>query len=84
MTTGASRASFSLGRPFALDASEITVSKPCAPVRSVLFPSRNHRSQQDKSSATDPLREEELDLAEIIQGHRIALCDMVEPIARAL
>ena len=72
--------SFSLGRPFTLDASEITVRKPS----STLNTAHELRTTyvQPYSRASGPI--EPMDLMALISEQRIVLCDLVEPIARAL
>lgn len=80
-----SRASFSLGRPFTLDASEITVSKP-----SVSTDATSPRWKEYQPNAIQQMNppystsEAPHDLIGLISEHRITLYDLVEPIARAL
>ncbi|KAK4493618.1 hypothetical protein PRZ48_015285 [Zasmidium cellare] len=78
------RSSFSLGRPFTLDASELNVSRPRAasPASQTQwspFPTTADPSK-DGYSQTRPMP----DLVDAICEQRIALLDTVEPIARAL
>ncbi|KAK3703945.1 hypothetical protein LTR37_014163 [Vermiconidia calcicola] len=84
------RASFSLGRPFTLDASEITVSKPGASVNTPAInaapTSWNEYPSSSATQASPALDSAQAasELADAISEQRVTLCDMVEPIARAL
>ncbi|KAI6910048.1 hypothetical protein KC316_g3010 [Hortaea werneckii] len=74
------RMSFSLGRPFTLDGSEITVKKPTPDSFSYTelwqpYPSTIARSPHSSGG---------LALLDVISAQRINLCETVEPIARAL
>jgi hypothetical protein len=70
--------SFSLGRPFTLDASEITVPwpRPRNDLEEI-----EHQNQSWGSNAQVP---DQHDFVALITKRRIHLCDIVEPIARAL
>ena len=77
--------SFSLGRPFTLDASEIAVRRPNASVkpsyglwRAYLQPTSEQAYPQSLHLGETP------DLLGLISEQRIILCDLVEPVARAL
>ena len=81
--------SFSLGRPFTLDASEITVRKPSAsfsPSHGTwrAYPPPPPTTPQVYSKSFEVGSRETPDLIGVISEHRIKLCDLVEPIARAL
>ncbi|KAF2716567.1 hypothetical protein K431DRAFT_289305 [Polychaeton citri CBS 116435] len=83
------RASFNLGRPFTLDKSEITVHRPCNASNisqddMSLLPSLPS-SGVDFHGVPDLVQSGgPLPLAAVIVEKRIELCDLVEPIARAL
>lgn len=70
--------SFSLGRPFTLDASEITVPWPSPRDR------REENASQHQIFNSGGPSLEQTDFAALIMKKRILLCDIVEPIARAL
>lgn len=76
------RTSFTLGRPFTLDASEILVRKPTAAMR----PSYSLWSIYPQGAIEEGagMTEGTPDLVGIISEQRIVLSDLVEPIARAL
>lgn len=76
-----SRTSFSLGRPFTLDASEITVRKPDSPSQGTWLPygqSNGNIASDSRDSIGMP------DFLGLITEQRTSLCGIVEPIARAL
>lgn len=77
------RTSFTLGRPFTLDSSEIHVRKPSAAMRPSyslwsIYPLSHALS--DEAAMTEGVP----DLIGAISEQRIVLSDLVEPIARAL
>ncbi|KAI7498850.1 hypothetical protein KC357_g256 [Hortaea werneckii] len=74
------RMSFSLGRPFTLDGSEITVKKPTPDT----FSYTELWHPYPRTIAPNPQSSGGLALLDIISAQRINLCQTVEPIARAL
>jgi hypothetical protein len=68
--------SFSLGRPFTLDASEITVPWPSL--------RREGGGRQHETWGSTSQVPNQHDFVALITKKRIHLCDIVEPIARAL
>lgn len=77
------RTSFTLGRPFTLDTSEIHVSKPSAAMR----PSYGVWSMYPPNPANKETWSHEdgvPDLIGILNEQRIVLSDLIEPIVRAL
>ncbi|RMY05055.1 hypothetical protein D0867_10142 [Hortaea werneckii] len=74
------RMSFSLGRPFTLDGSEITVKKPTPNS----FSYTELWQPYPSTMAPSPQSSGGLALLDVISAQRINLCETVEPIARAL
>ncbi|KAI7481085.1 hypothetical protein KC351_g6590 [Hortaea werneckii] len=74
------RMSFSLGRPFTLDGSEITVKKPTPDT----FSYTELWHPYHRTIASNPQSSGGLALLDVISAQRINLCETVEPIARAL